>query len=250
MDPKRRILLADDEAVITDTFGPALQRLGFDMAIARDGDEALRQVSAFRPDLIVLDLGMPRVTGGEVLYQLRARGDDTPVIVLSKYGDADERARVLKDGADDYINKDPRLMERMPKPFGLNELVVRIEKLLKRQEASRGQPSWDKAARLACGDLVLDRRTWRVYLGSEVTDLRGRPLYLLEYMMKHPGVLLTREELLNEVWGWDWVGGPRAVDVAVRRIREALRDDANDPRYIETVHGEGYRFIGAVEPEW
>ena len=68
--------------------------------------------------------------------------------------------------------------------------------------------------------------------------------------MKHPGVLLTREELLNEVWGWDWVGGPRAVDVAVRRIREALRDDANDPRYIETVRGEGYRFIGAVEPEW
>ena len=254
MDRKRRILLADDEAAITHTFGPALERLGFDVAIARDGDEALRQVLAFRPDLIVLDMEMPRVTGAEVLRILRAKGDDTPVIVFSKYGDTEERAIVLGEGADEYINKpaplpDPLLTEHMPRPRGLPELLVYTNRLLERTRVFAARFSRNKAPRLVCGKLVLDRRTWRVYLGSETTDLQGRALHLLEYMMECSDEVLMREELLQKVWGWNWLGGTRTVDVHVRRIRRALGDDANQPRYIETVRGEGYRFIGPVEIE-
>ena len=237
MDTKRRILLADDESSITDTFGPALGRLGFIVAVARDGEEALRKVSEFRPDLIILDIVMPKVNGGEVLRKLRRDGNDTPVIVFSQYGDSEERALNLREGADDCMNK----------PFGLNELVERMKKLLGRVAMSPRERSLETAQVLVSGALELDRRAWRAYLDSQDVDLKGNALRLLDYLMAHPDVLLKREQLLNEVWGWDYVTGTRTVDTHVRRIRQALRDDASRPTYIETVRARGYRFIGPVE---
>lgn len=252
MNTKRRILLADDESSITDTFGPALERLGFIVAVARHGDEALRQVSEFRPDLIILDMDMPKVKGGEVLHKLRRGGNDTPVIVLSKHGGSEERALTLRDGADDYMMKpgpllNPGLMEYMNKPFGLNELVERMKKLLGQVAISPRERSLETAQRLVSGDLILDRRAWRAYLGTQDVDLRGRALHLLDYLMTHPDVVLTREQLLDRVWGWDYVSGTRTVDTHIRRIRLALRDDPSHPTYIETVRSVGYRFIGTVE---
>ena len=252
MDRKPRILLADDESSITDTFGPALERLGYVVAVARDGEAALRLVSEFRPDLIILDIDMPKVDGGEVLRRLRRDGNDTPVIVLSQYGDSEERALTLREGADDYMNKpapllDRALMEHMNKPFGLNELVERMKKLLGREAMSPRERSLERAKVLVSGALTLDRRVARAYLNSQDVGLKGKALRLLDYLMAHPGVVHTRDRLLDRVWGWDYVGGPRTVDTHIRRIRKALHDDAANPTYIETVWAEGYRFIGKVE---
>ena len=252
MDTRHRILLADDEASITDTFGPALERLGYVVAIARDGEGALRLVPRFRPDLIILDRAMPKVTGDEVLRKLRADGNDTPVIILSQHADSPEIALTLSEGADDFMLKpqpllDRGLMEYMNKPFGLSELVARMKKQLDRAAPSPCKRSLEKANVLVSGALRLDRRAGRAYLDSQALGLRRSELRLLDYLMTHPGELLSREQLLDRVWGWDFVGGTRTVDTHIGRIRRALHDDASCPTYIETVRGVGYRFIGPVE---
>jgi DNA-binding response OmpR family regulator len=197
-------------------------------------------------------MGMPRVSGGQVLRSLRNDGNETPVIVLSQHGDTEERALILREGADDYMKKPLPLLDQGPttfmnKPFGLNELVERMRKLLGRVGMSAHERSLETAQVLVSGALTLDRRTWRAYLGSQEADLKGNALRLLDYLMAHPDVVLTREQLLDKVWGWDYVGGTRTVDTHIRRIRQALRDDVGHPTYIETVRSRGYRFIGLVE---
>ena len=235
MSTKPRLLLVDDETAITDRLAPFLSRAGFDVRVAQDGEAGLKQVVSFSPDLIVLDVLMPRIDGREVLRRLRQKGDWTPVILLTQVGESTERAMALMEGADDYINK----------PFDSNELVARIKAVLRR--ASPGQPPLTVAERLRCGDLVLDRTKRRAYLGSEEVILSPRAMSLLEYMITHPDQLLSRERLLDAVWGWDYPVGTRTVDTRVAELRRTLGDDPGDPVYIETIPGQGYRFIGKVE---
>ncbi len=251
MDAKRKLLLVDDESSITDTFGPALERQGFIVAIARDGGEALRKVADFHPDLIVLDIGLPKLAGGEVLRELREKGNETPVIVLSRFGDSEEIALTLQRGADDYMNKPRPLVERgvteiFVKPFGLAELVERIRKVLRRTSAP-GYAQALESQRLISGELVLDHKTWHAYLRSRDLDLTPKALVLLEYLMRNAGQVFSRDDLLNTVWGWDYVGGTRTVDTHIRQLRKALNDDPDPPTYIETVRSMGYRFIGVEE---
>jgi DNA-binding response OmpR family regulator len=235
MSTKPRLLLVDDESAITDRLAPFLSRAGFDVQVAQDGEAGLKQVISFCPDLIVLDVLMPRIDGREVLRKLRQKGDWTPVILLTQVGESTERAMALMEGADDYINK----------PFDSNELVARINAVLRR--ASPGQPPLSVAERLRCGDLVLDRAKRRAYLVNEEVNLSPRAMSLLEYLITHPDELLSRERLLDAVWGWDYPVGTRTVDTRVAELRRTLGDDPGDPAYIETIPGQGYRFIGKVE---
>ena len=235
MEAKPRILLADDDPAITSELKPFLERAGYRVAIAGDGEAALRRVSDFTPDLIVLDVLMPRLDGREVCRRLRRAGNWTAIIMLTAVGEATERSMSLDEGADDYLNK----------PYDPHELVARIRAVLRRSRP--GAPPLTAAHRLACGFFILDRSTRRVFLAERELPLTPRAVALLEYMMTHSGELLSRERLLNGVWGWDYPAGTRAVDMRIAELRKHLQDDPTAPRYIETVLGEGYIFIGQVE---
>jgi DNA-binding response OmpR family regulator len=230
-----KILLVDDESAITSNLAPFLERAGFVVRVAQDGPAGLDEVETFWPSLVVLDVLMPGLNGREVLRRLRQSGDWTPVILLTQVGDAVERAMALEEGADDYLNK----------PFDPHELVARIRTVLRR--ARPGVPPLAAASRLVSGDLSLDRPSRRVRLGEHEIPLTPKALNLLEYLMTHPDELITRERLLDAAWGWDYPAGIRTVDTRIAELRKALGDDALNPRYIETIPGEGYRFIAVVE---
>jgi DNA-binding response OmpR family regulator len=235
MAAKPKILLVDDEQAITSNLAPFLGRSGFAVAVAADGEQALGQVSSFGPDLIVLDILMPRLDGREVLRRLRREDNWTPVILLTQVGESTERAMALEEGADDYLNK----------PFDPHELVARIRAVLRR--ARPGQRPLSSARRLACGDVTLDRQSRRAYVDGRELRLTPKAVALLEYMMTHPDELLSRDRLLDAVWGWDYPTGTRTVDTRIAELRRALNDDPTQPRFIETVPGQGYRFVGDVE---
>ena len=232
---KPSILLVDDETAITDNLAPFLNRSGFAVAVAANGEQALEKVASGKPDLLVLDVLMPRLDGREVLRQLRQAGNWTPIILLTQVGEASERAMALEEGADDYLNK----------PFDPHELVARIRAVLRR--AHPGQPPLSAAARLASGKLILDRGSRRVWLDDLELTLTPKSVLLLEYMLTHSDELVTRERLLDVVWGWDYPVGTRAVDTRVAELRRALNDDPASPHFIETIPGQGYRFVGQVE---
>jgi DNA-binding response OmpR family regulator len=233
--PGPRILLVDDEEAITSNLVPFLERTGFTVEVASDGEEALRRVADFAPDLIVLDVLMPKLDGREVCRRLRAAGNWTPIIMLTQVGSPAERAMSLEEGADDYLNK----------PFDPYELVARIRAVLRR--ARPGVPPLSAARRLACGSLVLDRPARRALLAGRELPLTPKSVAVLDYLMTHPDEVISRERLLDAVWGWDYPTGTRAVDVRIAELRKALDDDAAQPRYVETVPGQGYRFVGTVE---
>ncbi len=230
-----KILLADDEEAITDNLSPFLERAGFTVEVTGDGEEALHRVADFSPDLIVLDVLMPGLDGREVCRRLRATGNWTPIIMLTQVGSPAERAMSLEEGADDYINK----------PFDPYELVARIRAVLRR--ARPGIPPLSTARRLACGPLVLDRPARRALLGGRELPLTPKAVAVLDYLMTHPDEVISRERLLDAVWSWDYPTGTRAVDVRIAELRKTLGDDPTEPRYIETVPGQGYRFAGTVE---
>ncbi|MBM4429759.1 MAG: response regulator transcription factor [Chloroflexi bacterium] len=235
MEIKPQVLLVDDEAAITRNLAPFLERSGFRVTVAADGEQALSQVNTLVPDLIILDVLMPRLDGREVLRRLRRSSNYVPVILLTQVGESTERAMALEEGADDYLNK----------PFDPYELVARIRAVLRR--ARPGQPPLAAAQRLASADLVLDRSGRRVLLGSRELLLTPKAVTLLEYLMTHRDEVISRERLLDAVWGWDYAVGTRAVDTRISELRRALKDDSAQPRYIETVPGLGYRFVGIVE---
>ena len=235
MAEKSTILLVDDERAITENLAPILERSGFTVLTAANGEEALRTVDTQQPHLVVSDVMMPVMDGREMLRQLRAADNWIPVILLTKVGESTERAMAIEEGADDYLNK----------PFDPHELIARVRAVLRR--ARPGKPSLAASWKLTCDDLILDRRSRRAFLGDKEITLTPKALALLEYLMIHPDEMVSRERLLDVVWGWDYPVGTRAVDTRVAELRRKLNDDANQPRFIETVPGMGYRFASDVE---
>ena len=231
------LLLADDDHTIVDSLAPFLERAGFDVLIAADGAGALEKVNSHHPDLIVLDVLMPRLDGREVLRRLRRENNWTPTILLTQVGEASERALALEEGADDYLNK----------PFDPHELLARIHAVLRR--AHPGERSLSAAWFLIAGDLALDRRARRASLAKEALVLTPKALAVLEYLMIHPDEVISRERLLDAVWGWAYPAGTRTVDTRMAELRRVLSDDPASPRFIETVSGEGYRFVSPVRGE-
>jgi DNA-binding response OmpR family regulator len=235
MEPRRRILVVDDDPGIRDSLAAFLERSGFEVQPAGDGEQALALLGRHAPDLIIMDVLMPRLDGRETLRRLRQSHNWIPVILLTQVGNAGERAMALEEGADDYLNK----------PFEPHELVARIRAVLRR--ASPNLPPLSASWTLVSGELRLERRSRRVYLGSRELSLTPKALILLEYLMTHPDELVSRERLLDALWGWEQAAATRAVDARIAELRRELGDNAGEPVYIETVPGLGYRFIAEVE---
>jgi len=227
------ILLVDDEELITDSLTYSLKREGFEVETAIDGNSALEAIEKLKPDLIVLDLMLPDISGFEVCRRLRM-SSATPVIMLTARGEEIDRVLGLEVGADDYLAK----------PFSFRELLARIQALLRRIELDRKikQPQT-----MALRQLKLDPTARRAFKGDEELQLSAREFDLLSVMMKNAGRAMSREDLINQVWGNDWVGDARTLDVHVRWLRLKIEEDPASPEYIQTVRGFGYRFAGPEE---
>ena len=234
-DSRPQLLLVDDEAAITTNLTPFLERSGFAVTVAANGDEGVRLAQTIAPALIVMDVLMPVLDGREALRRLRRSGNWTPILLLTQVGEASERAMALEEGADDYLNK----------PFDPHELVARIRAVLRR--AKPGQPPLAAAIHLTSGELKIDRASHRVWLSGKEIVLTPKATALLEYLITHPDELISRDRLLDAVWGWDYPAGTRTVDTRIAELRRALGDDPAEPHFIETVAGQGYRFVGSVE---
>lgn len=223
MEP--RILIIEDDAAILELIRFHLEGEGFRVVQATDGRSGLAQFEKVRPDLILLDLMLPEIDGMEVCRRIR-KTSNVPIIMLTAKGQEDDRVHGLQIGADDYVTK----------PFSPRELVARIEAVLRR--SGHAAPS----ELLQAGELHLDRKRRRVLVGGQEVELTPKEFDLLALFMQHRGEVLDREYLLEQVWGYEYIGGTRTLDVHVRRLRQKIGDDPQRPRYIETVHGVGYRF--------
>jgi DNA-binding response OmpR family regulator len=215
-----RILIAEDDKRISAFLAKGLRANGFTPTVVADGREALDLAATAEFDLLVLDIGLPVVDGFEVLARLRRRGDRLPVVILTARDSVSDTVAGLEGGADDYLSK----------PFRFEELVARIRARLRDDEAS-GEPGV-----LRHGDLSLDLRTRQAEVDGRAVDLSAREFALAEVFLRHPGHVLSREQLLSRVWGYDFDPGSNVVDVYVRYLRRKLGADL-----IETVRGMGYR---------
>jgi two-component system alkaline phosphatase synthesis response regulator PhoP len=227
--PRARLLLAEDEPSLVLTLGDRLRAEGYAVEAVRDGEAALLGASGGGFDLLVLDVMLPRRDGFEVCRELRHRGVTMPILMLTARTQVVDRVVGLKLGADDYLTK----------PFETVELLARIEALLRRAGGTRAEAS-DTAS---FGQVQADFRSGEVRRGGEAVALAPRELELLQYFVAHPGEVLSRDRLLDEVWGYDSAVQSRTVDVHVAALRQKLEDDASRPRYLRTVHGRGYRFV-------
>lgn len=230
-----RVLLVDDDPTITDVLTRYLRLDGFVVASASDGDTALALARQSAPDLVVLDIMLPGIDGLEVTRRLR-EFSQAPVILLTALGEAEDRIAGFEVGADDYVVK----------PFSPREVVLRVSAVLRRgaggPAGNAGVDHPDRAAAtLVDGDLQLDGLAREVTLAGEPLLLTTREFDLLAHLMRNPRVVMTREELLREVWGWEF-GDTSTVTVHVKRLRSKLRDDAAVHHRIATVWGVGYRY--------
>lgn len=230
------VLLVDDEASVITTLTTFLRLSGFDVEVAHDGEQALEKLGTFRPDIVVLDVIMPRLDGREVLRRLRQGNNWVPVILLTQVTGTAERIMAIEEGADDYLNK----------PFDPQELVVRIKAILRR--STQSAQTLNAAQRLTSDNLTVDRVSRRVWLDEHEVMVTPKAFAILEYLMTHPDELITRERLLDAVWGWENAVGMRVIDTRIVELRKALSDDPVHPRFIETVTGQGYRFVPQVLP--
>jgi len=221
-----RILVVDDEKAIADILSWNLERAGYRVDVAHSGAQALRQVETGRPVLIVLDIMLPEGDGFRVCREVRRRST-VPILMLTAKNGEEDKVRGLELGADDY----------MTKPFSPRELVARIKAILRR--AGPDESVGGKAL-YACGDLELDPTAHAVRRSGTVVELTVREFGLLQYLLERVDQVVTREQLLADVWGYDYFGDMRTVDVTVRRLREKVEDDASAPRYILTRRGLGY----------
>ncbi len=229
-----RLLIVDDDVNLRHTLGYAFRQEGFDVVTADDGEQALISFRHARPDLVILDVMLPGRDGFEVARALR-KESDVPVIMLTARDSELDKVVGLEIGADDYLAK----------PFSTRELIARVRAMLRRSR--RAEPA-RADERLAVDELVLDSGRHRVSLAGREVDLKPKEFDLLAFFMGHAGQAFGREQLLASVWGYDFAGDSRTVDTHVKTLREKLGDDAERPRWIETVRGVGYRFRDRPAP--
>jgi DNA-binding response OmpR family regulator len=226
-----RVLVVDDDVTVREVVVSYLRAGGHDVLEAPDGHEALRAMREQPADLVVLDLMMPGIDGLEVCTRLRAMGD-VPIIMLTALGSEEDRVIGLESGADDYVTK----------PFSPRELVLRVNSLLRRV----GESSQPDGGRVTDGDLVVDSGRHEATLGDVVLNLTTREFDLLRFLVANPGTAFSRDELLQQVWGWSF-GDHSTVTVHVRRLREKVEQDPTKPSRLVTVWGVGYRWEATHE---
>ena len=229
------ILLVDDEPMIIDSLSYSLRREGFDVHSAVDGAEAIALFKQVNPDLVILDIRLPTIDGLEVCRRLRSQSP-VPIIMLTALGNELDKVVGLEVGADDYI----------PKPFSFRELLARIRSMLRRVDLDQHQ---GKSNLLQIGTLRVDHASRRVFKADQELQLSAREFELVSLLMAQSGRAVSRDELIREIWGGDWTGDPRTLEVHIRWLRLKIEDDPTNPRFVQTVRGYGYRFIGAEELE-
>lgn len=220
---RMRVLVAEDDQVIADFVSQGLREAGFAVDVASNGVEALRNALEGGYDAAVMDVMLPGLDGLSVIEQLRAKKQQMPVLILSARHTVDDRVRGLQAGGDDYLTK----------PFAFAELLARLQALLRRSSTA-AEPT-----RLVVGDLTLDLLSRKVERGGQPIELRPREFALLEYLMRHPGRVLSKTMILSHVWGYSFDPGTNVVDVLVSRLRDQV-DEGFDTRMIHTVRGAGY----------
>jgi DNA-binding response OmpR family regulator len=216
-----RVLVVEDDDEIAQTLQRSLRLDGYEVRIAGDGEEALDQAAAYNPDLVILDLGLPKLDGIEVARRLRA-ADDVPILMLTARDAIDARVEGLDSGADDYLVK----------PFERQELLARLRALLRRRPP-RGSAS------LTVGDLSLNPDTHEVHRSERAIELTQREFELLEYLMRNERIVVARQRLLEEVWGYDPFATTNTIEVFVSNLRRKL-ESAGEPRLLHTIRGAGY----------
>ncbi len=224
-----RILVVDDEPPIIDLLTYNLKRAHYEVLVAWDGEQALELARQERPDLVILDLMLPRLDGLEVCRALRREGD-MPIIMLTARDAEIDRVVGLELGADDYVVK----------PFSVRELLARVKNVLRRSSA---RPADDTAEAIRVGDLTVDLARREARLGEHVLDLSSLEFNLLHALAREAGRVLTREQLLEQVWGYDYFGDLRVVDAAIKRLRARLRQAAPGREPIASVRGVGYKLV-------
>lgn len=224
----KKVLVVDDEKPISDIIKFNLAKEGFDVVVAYDGEEALEMVESENPDLIVLDLMLPKIDGLEVAKRVRAN-HTTPIIMVTAKDSELDKVLGLELGADDYVTK----------PFSNRELVARVKANLRRQETVESAEP-DENADITVGDLTIHPEAYTVSKRGENIELTHREFELLHYLAQHIGQVMTREHLLQTVWGYDYFGDVRTVDVTVRRLREKIEDNPSHPTWLITRRGVGY----------
>ena len=229
--PKSKVLVVEDEETLLFTLAHNLRREGYTVITAARGDDGLKLAREQQPDLIVLDVMLPGVDGIQVCRLLR-RDSTVPIIMLTALGGEGDRVAGLDTGADDY----------MPKPFGMRELLARIRALLRR--SAPGVTEAPIAAVVSAGDLALDPERRETTRAGKVVRMKPKEFELLLFFAQHRGRVFSREQILNEVWGYDFYGGPRTVDVHIRWLRQKIEADPGAPMRLRTVRGSGYLFEG------
>ncbi|KZU37913.1 response regulator YycF [Lactiplantibacillus plantarum] len=226
----KKILVVDDEKPISDIMKFNLTKEGYEVHVAADGEEALQKVDEVHPDLILLDLMLPKMDGLEVARQVR-KNYDMPIIMVTAKDSELDKVLGLELGADDYVTK----------PFSNRELVARVKANLRRQGAPSAQPAEvEENSDIEIGDLMIHPEAYMVSKRGENIELTHREFELLHYLAQHIGQVMTREHLLQTVWGYDYFGDVRTVDVTVRRLREKVEDNPSHPKWLVTRRGVGY----------
>ena len=220
------ILVIEDDRALREGLVLNFELHGYQVDAAADGEEGMQKAFDIRPDLIVLDIMLPGWSGLDILTELRDRQENVPVLILSARGTTDNKVEGLTIGADDYLAK----------PFELPELLARVEAILRRRSVD--QPTEPP---LTFGHVVLDRDNRRVTVRGDEVTMSAREFDLLCFLALVPGRPRTREEILNNLWGWDFEGSPRTVDNFIRSLRRKLEPVPSNPRYILTAHGVGYK---------
>lgn len=226
----KKILVVDDEKPIADILQFNLKKEGFEVYCAYDGNDAIRLVEEIQPDLILLDIMLPQQDGMEVCREVRKKYD-MPIIMLTAKDSEIDKVLGLELGADDYVTK----------PFSTRELIARVKANLRRQKhAATQQDEQEETNEITVGNLVIHPDSYMVSKRGETIELTHREFELLFYLAKHIGQVMTREHLLQTVWGYDYYGDVRTVDVTVRRLREKIEDNPSHPAWIVTRRGVGY----------
>lgn len=226
-----KIVLIDDDRLITEPLSRALMQQGFEVIVANNGREGLTCVQTTQPDLVILDIMMPEMDGWEVCRQIR-KHNVVPILMLTALNEEVDRILGLELGADDYLVK----------PFSTRELLARIKALLRRVQFDQQQTPGQS---LALGNLTVNLDTREVAKAGQMLALRYKEFELLTLLMGKAGQVISRAEILDAVWGIDWLGDTRTLDVHVRWLREKIEDDPGQPKYVQTVRGVGYRFMAS-----
>ena len=223
----KKVLIVEDDGNIAELLHLYLAKEGFETQVAGDGGKGVELFRSFQPDLVLLDIMLPVMDGWGVLKKIREH-DKTPVIMLTAKGETDDKVAGLKNGADDYVTK----------PFEMKEVLARIEAVLRR---STGATAEKKARRLVFDKLVIDMDAFELTVNGKKVDTPPKEMELLYYLASSPNRVYTRNQLLDEVWGFDYFGDSRTVDVHVKRLREKL-EGVSDQWNLKTVWGVGYKF--------